>query len=64
MQNGHPNIGMPVLHVGLIHRCFPPKAVIYALVRDWTNSRLKAKGIDGNGNPVHVSGQDSDSRQE
>ena len=42
----------------------PTFAVIYALVRDWTNSRLKAKGIDGNGNPVHVSGQDSDSRQE
>ena len=51
--------GFPGMLLGV-----PTFAVIYALVRDWTNSRLKAKGIDGNGNPVHVSGQDSDSRQE
>ena len=39
--------GFPGMLLGV-----PTFAVIYALVRDWTNSRLKVKGIDGNGNPV------------
>mgnify|MGYP001140406665 CR=1 FL=1 len=27
-------------------------AVLYALVREWVNHRLQAKGIDGDGNPI------------
>ncbi len=30
----------------------PTFAVIYALVRGWTNNRLKEKGLDANGNPL------------
>lgn len=30
----------------------PTFAVLYALVREWTNHRLSQKGIDGNGNPL------------
>ena len=51
--------GFPGMLLGV-----PTFAVIYALVRDWTNSRLKAKGIDGNGKPVHAAEQDSHSTQE
>ena len=51
--------GFPGMLLGV-----PTFAVIYALVRDWTNSRLKAKGIDGNGKPVHAAEQDSHATQE
>ena len=30
----------------------PTFAVLYALVREWVNKRLKAKKIDGNGKPL------------
>ena len=44
--------GFPGMVLGV-----PTFAVLYALVRDWTNSRLRKKGIDGNGTPVRASGQ-------
>lgn len=39
--------GFPGMLLGV-----PTFAVIYALVREWTNDRLEAKGIDGNGKPM------------
>ena len=51
--------GFPGMLLGV-----PTFAVIYALVREWTNNRLQAKGIDGNGNPVHTSGQGEDHPKE
>ena len=35
----------------------PTFAVIYAIVREWTNSRLREKGLDSNGNPCEPEGQ-------
>lgn len=51
--------GFPGMLLGV-----PTFAVIYALVREWTNNRLKAKGIDGNGKPAHDSGKDEGGSQE
>lgn len=39
--------GFPGMILGV-----PTFAVLYALVRDWVNGRLRAKGIDGNGRPL------------
>ena len=38
--------GFPGMVLGV-----PTFAVLYALVREWVNHRLDAKGIDGNGTP-------------
>lgn len=38
--------GFPGMVLGV-----PTFAVLYALMREWVNKRLKAKGIDGNGKP-------------
>ena len=35
----------------------PTFAVLYALVREWVNNRLKAKKIDGNGHPLEDKAQ-------
>ena len=49
--------GFPGMLLGV-----PTFAVLYALVREWVNHRLKEKGIDGDGNPLlplrEVSGDD------
>ena len=50
--------GFPGMLLGV-----PTFAVIYALVRDWTNSRLRVKGIDGNGNPVAAAGGKTEETQ-
>ena len=39
--------GFPGMLLGV-----PTFAVLYALVREWVNYRLQAKGIDGDGNPI------------
>lgn len=39
--------GFPGMLLGV-----PSFAVLYALLRDWVNHRLKQKGIDGNGDPL------------
>ena len=39
--------GFPGMLLGV-----PSVAVLYALLRDWVNHRLKQKGIDGNGDPL------------
>ena len=39
--------GFPGMILGV-----PTFAVLYALVREWVNNRLKAKKIDGNGHPL------------
>ena len=39
--------GFPGMLLGV-----PTFAVLYALVREWVNHRLQAKGIDGDGNPL------------
>ena len=39
--------GFPGMLLGV-----PTFAVLYALVREWVNHRLKEKGIDGDGNPL------------
>mgnify|MGYP002347794109 CR=1 FL=1 len=46
--------GFPGMLLGV-----PTFAVIYALVREWTNARLEAKGIDGNGNPMVSAGENA-----
>ena len=49
--------GFPGMLLGV-----PTFAVLYALVQEWVNHRLKEKGIDGDGNPLlpprEVSGDD------
>ena len=37
----------------------PTFAVLYALVREWVNHRLREKGIDGDGNPLLPSAEDA-----
>lgn len=44
--------GFPGMILGV-----PTFAVLYALVREWVNKRLKAKKIDGNGNPLEEKSQ-------
>ena len=39
--------GFPGMLLGV-----PTFAVLYALVREWVNHRLREKGIDGDGNPL------------
>ena len=39
--------GFPGMVLGV-----PTFAVLYSLVRDWVNKRLRRKGIDGNGKPI------------
>ena len=39
--------GFPGMLLGV-----PTFAVLYALVREWVNHRLQAKGIDGDGKPL------------
>jgi len=38
----------------------PTFAVLYALVREWVNHRLREKGIDGDGNPLLPSSEGAD----
>ena len=42
--------GFPGMLLGV-----PTFAVLYSLVREWTNARLESKGIDGDGNPLPTS---------
>ena len=44
--------GFPGMILGV-----PTFAVLYALVREWVNNRLKAKKIDGNGHPLEDKAQ-------
>lgn len=44
--------GFPGMILGV-----PTFAVLYALVREWVNNRLKAKKIDGNGHPLEDTAQ-------
>lgn len=44
--------GFPGMILGV-----PTFAVLYALVREWVNNRLRSKKIDGNGTPVAETGQ-------
>lgn len=44
--------GFPGMILGV-----PTFAVLYALVREWVNNRLKAKKIDGNGHPFEEKAQ-------
>ena len=39
--------GFPGMLLGV-----PTFAVLYSLVREWTNARLESKGIDADGNPL------------
>ena len=43
--------GFPGMVLGV-----PTFAVLYTLVRDWANSRLRRKGLDGNGRPLPAPG--------
>ena len=52
--------GFPGMVLGV-----PTFAVLYTLVRDWANSRLRRKGLDGNGRPLPGAGrQPEDSEEE
>lgn len=52
--------GFPGMVLGV-----PTFAVLYTLVRDWANSRLRRKGLDGNGRPLPGTGrQPEDSEEE
>ena len=42
----------------------PPFAVLYTLVRDWANSRLRRKGLDGNGRPLPGAGRRREDTEE
>lgn len=50
--------GFPGMILGV-----PTFAVLYALVREWVNGRLKAKGIDGNGRPLEDQGETPPERE-
>ena len=47
--------GFPGMLMGV-----PTFAVLYALVREWVNHRLREKGIDGDGNPLLPSSEGTD----
>ncbi|MGN8967827.1 AI-2E family transporter [Intestinimonas sp. HCP28S3_D6] len=47
--------GFPGMLLGV-----PTFAVLYALVREWVNHRLREKGIDGDGNPLLPSSEGAD----
>lgn len=47
--------GFPGMLLGV-----PTFAVLYALVREWVNHRLREKGIDGDGNPLLPSPEGAD----
>lgn len=47
--------GFPGMLLGV-----PSFAVLYALVREWVNHRLREKGIDGDGNPLLPSSKGTD----
>ena len=50
--------GFPGMLLGV-----PTFAVLYALVREWVNHRLREKGIDGDGNPLLPSSEGADKSQ-
>ena len=51
--------GFPGMVLGV-----PTFAVLYTLVRDWANSRLRRKGLDGNGGPLPGAGRRPEDSEE